>query len=68
MIVTPIFDDVWAESGVVASTGVTYSQRQRRMNVGVTCVVRVPSVIAEALKNVGNTLGGIGSGSTVMKV
>jgi hypothetical protein len=69
--VTPKLEGVWVVSVAVASTGVTYSQRQGMMqfvNDGLVRVAKRTIVTAETYKNGGDTLSGIGSGSTVIKV
>ena len=71
MKVTPKLHDCSILSGVAASTGVTYNQRPRKMrfvNVGLVRAAKLPTANAETYRNVGNTIGGIGSGSTAMLV
>ena len=70
-IVTSNVEGVWVVSVAVASTGVTHNQRQGRMkfvNDGLVRVTKIPTVNADTHKNAGDTLGGIGSGSTVINV
>lgn len=70
-IVTSNVEGVWVVSVAVASTGVTHNQRQGRMKFvtdGLVRVTKIPTVYADTHKNAGDTLSGIGSGSTVINV